>query len=66
MDATMPETKTAVAKALFGSEQNLADAAGAPRSGPAEVKAYAAAGQALVLMGFVPAYSWFALTRSTR
>ena len=29
-------------------------------SGPAEVKTYAAAGQALVLMGFVPAYSWFA------
>lgn len=28
--------------------------------GPAEVKAYAAAGQALVLMAFVPAYSWFA------
>ena len=28
--------------------------------GPAEVKAYAAAGQALVLMGFVPAYGWFA------
>jgi ATP:ADP antiporter, AAA family len=28
--------------------------------GPAEVKAYAAAGQALLLMGFVPAYSWFA------
>ena len=28
--------------------------------GPAEVKTYAAAGQALVLMGFVPAYSWFA------
>ena len=26
----------------------------------AEVKTYAAAGQALVLMGFVPAYSWFA------
>ena len=33
----------------------------APRDqGPAEVKTYAAAGQALVLMGFVPAYSWFA------
>ncbi len=29
-------------------------------SGPAEVKTYASAGQALVLMGFVPAYSWFA------
>ena len=29
-------------------------------SGPAEVKTYAAAGQALILMGFVPAYSWFA------
>lgn len=28
--------------------------------GPAEVKTYAAAGQALVLMLFVPAYSWFA------
>jgi AAA family ATP:ADP antiporter len=28
--------------------------------GPAEVKAYAAAGQALVLMAFIPAYSWFA------
>lgn len=28
--------------------------------GPAEVKAYAAAGQALVLMVFVPTYSWFA------
>ncbi len=28
--------------------------------GPAEVKTYAAAAQALVLMGFVPAYSWFA------
>ena len=28
--------------------------------GPAEVKAYAAAGQALLLMAFVPAYSWFA------
>jgi ATP:ADP antiporter, AAA family len=28
--------------------------------GPAEVKAYAAAGQAVVLMIFVPAYSWFA------
>lgn len=29
-------------------------------SGPAEVKTYAAAGQALMLMGFVPVYSWFA------
>ena len=29
-------------------------------TGPAEVKTYAAAGQALMLMGFVPAYSWFA------
>ena len=29
-------------------------------AGPAEVKTYAAAGQALLLMGFVPAYSWFA------
>jgi AAA family ATP:ADP antiporter len=29
-------------------------------AGPAEVKTYAAAGQALVLMGFVPAYSAFA------
>jgi AAA family ATP:ADP antiporter len=29
-------------------------------AGPAEVKTYAAAAQALVLMGFVPAYSWFA------
>jgi AAA family ATP:ADP antiporter len=29
-------------------------------AGPAEVKTYAAAGQALVLMAFVPAYSWFA------
>ena len=29
-------------------------------AGPAEVKTYAAAGQALMLMGFVPAYSWFA------
>ena len=29
-------------------------------AGPAEVKTYAAAGQALVLMGFVPAYSSFA------
>jgi AAA family ATP:ADP antiporter len=29
-------------------------------AGPAEVKTYAAAGQALVLMGFIPAYSWFA------
>jgi ATP:ADP antiporter, AAA family len=28
--------------------------------GPAEVKTYASAAQALVLMGFVPAYSWFA------
>jgi AAA family ATP:ADP antiporter len=28
--------------------------------GPAEVKTYAAAAQALILMGFVPAYSWFA------
>ncbi len=28
--------------------------------GAAEVKTYAAAGQALVLMAFVPAYSWFA------
>ena len=28
--------------------------------GPAEVKTYAAAGQALVLMAFIPAYSWFA------
>jgi AAA family ATP:ADP antiporter len=28
--------------------------------GPAEVKTYAAAGQALVLMLFIPAYSWFA------
>lgn len=28
--------------------------------GPAEVKTYAAAGQAVVLMAFVPAYSWFA------
>src|SRR6202008_3757523 len=28
--------------------------------GGAEVKSYAAAGQALVLMGFVPLYSWFA------
>lgn len=28
--------------------------------GPAEVKTYASAGQALILMGFVPAYSWFA------
>jgi ATP:ADP antiporter, AAA family len=28
--------------------------------GPAEVKTYAAAAQALLLMGFVPAYSWFA------
>lgn len=29
-------------------------------TGPAEIKTYASAGQALVLMGFVPAYSWFA------
>ena len=28
--------------------------------GGAEVRAYAAAGQALLLMGFVPLYSWFA------
>src|SRR3954447_1551363 len=28
--------------------------------GGAEVKSYAAAGQAVVLMGFVPLYSWFA------
>src|SRR4029450_297556 len=28
--------------------------------GGAEVRSYAAAGQALLLMGFVPAYSWFA------
>jgi len=28
--------------------------------GPAEVKTYASAGQALILMAFVPAYSWFA------
>ena len=28
--------------------------------GPAEVKTYAAAGQALVLMAFVPAYGWLA------
>jgi AAA family ATP:ADP antiporter len=28
--------------------------------GPAEMKTYAAAGQALILMAFVPAYSWFA------
>jgi AAA family ATP:ADP antiporter len=28
--------------------------------GPAEVKTYAGAGQALVLMAFIPAYSWFA------
>ena len=27
---------------------------------PAEVKTYSAAGQALLLMGFVPAYGWFA------
>jgi ATP:ADP antiporter, AAA family len=26
----------------------------------AEIKTYAAAGQALILMAFVPAYSWFA------
>jgi AAA family ATP:ADP antiporter len=29
-------------------------------TGPAEIKTYASAGQALMLMGFVPAYSWFA------
>jgi AAA family ATP:ADP antiporter len=29
-------------------------------SGGAEVKSYAAAGMALVLMGFIPLYSWFA------
>jgi AAA family ATP:ADP antiporter len=29
-------------------------------SGGAELKSYAAAGQALLLMGFVPLYSWFA------
>jgi ATP:ADP antiporter, AAA family len=29
-------------------------------TGPAEVAAYAASAQALLLMGFVPAYSWFA------
>ena len=29
-------------------------------SGGAEAKSYAAAGQALALMGFVPLYSWFA------
>ena len=29
-------------------------------TGAAEIKTYASAGQALVLMGFVPAYSWFA------
>src|SRR5204863_7537894 len=28
--------------------------------GGAEVRSYAAAGQALLLMAFVPAYSWFA------
>jgi len=28
--------------------------------GPAEIKTYASAGQALVLMAFIPAYSWFA------
>src|SRR6476661_1674317 len=28
--------------------------------GGAEVRSYAAAGQAIVLMGFVPLYSWFA------
>lgn len=28
--------------------------------GPAEIKSYASAGQALILMAFVPAYSWFA------
>src|SRR5262249_38232981 len=28
--------------------------------GGAEVKSYAAAGQAVVLMGFIPLYSWFA------
>src|SRR4029078_4556758 len=28
--------------------------------GGAEVRSYAAAGQALLLMGFVPIYSWFA------
>ena len=28
--------------------------------GPAEIKTYASAGQALILMAFVPAYSWFA------
>src|SRR5918992_5575385 len=28
--------------------------------GGAEVRSYAAAGQALLLMGFVPLYSWFA------
>jgi len=28
--------------------------------GGAEMKSYAAAGQALLLMGFVPAYGWFA------
>jgi AAA family ATP:ADP antiporter len=29
-------------------------------TGPAEIKTYASAGQALMLMAFVPAYSWFA------
>ena len=29
-------------------------------TGAAEIKTYASAGQALMLMGFVPAYSWFA------
>src|SRR5262245_29414607 len=29
-------------------------------SGGAEVKSYSAAGQALVLMAFIPLYSWFA------
>jgi AAA family ATP:ADP antiporter len=29
-------------------------------TGGAEVKAYSAAGQAIVLMGFIPLYSWFA------
>ena len=28
-------------------------------AGGAEVKSYAAAGQALALMGFVPLYGWF-------
>ena len=32
--------------------------------GGAEVRSYAAAGQALLLMGFVPLYSWFAAGRS--